>query len=188
MTRFFYDTEFLEDGRIIELISIGIVTEHGDRYYAINGAMSRTSIALHPWLSENVLPYLPRNDRGELDLLHPDVKARSTIAAEIESFIIEHGSDYRRGNELWAYYGAYDHVTLCQLWGRMIDLPRCVPMFTNDLMQLWQLAGRPEKPSKGNEHHALADAEWNLELYKACREALIARELDLDPDGSVWQR
>src|SRR4051812_11038169 len=33
--KYFYDTEFLEDGQTIELISIGIVAEDGREYYAV---------------------------------------------------------------------------------------------------------------------------------------------------------
>ena len=35
--RYFYDTEFLEDGHTIELVSLGIVDETGERaYYAVS--------------------------------------------------------------------------------------------------------------------------------------------------------
>ena len=34
--RFFYDSEFIEDGRTIELISIGVVAEDGREYYAVS--------------------------------------------------------------------------------------------------------------------------------------------------------
>ena len=34
--RYFYDTEFIEDGRTIELISIGVVAEDGREYYAVS--------------------------------------------------------------------------------------------------------------------------------------------------------
>jgi len=34
--RFFYDTEFIDNGRTIELISIGVVSEDGREYYAIS--------------------------------------------------------------------------------------------------------------------------------------------------------
>lgn len=39
MTIYCYDTEFLEDGSTIELISIGIVCEDGREYYAVNSDM-----------------------------------------------------------------------------------------------------------------------------------------------------
>ena len=45
--------------------------------------------------------------------------------------------------ELWAWYAAYDHVVLAQLWGPMPALPREIPRFTKDLRQLWDDRGRP---------------------------------------------
>lgn len=35
MTRYDYDCEFLEDGKTIALISIGIVADDGRTYYAV---------------------------------------------------------------------------------------------------------------------------------------------------------
>lgn len=37
--------------------------------------------------------------------------------------------------ELYGYYSAYDHVALCWLFGKMIDLPTGFPMYTIDLKQ-----------------------------------------------------
>lgn len=36
----------------------------------------------------------------------------------------------------YSYYGAYDHVALCWLFGKMIDLPKGFPMYTIDLKQM----------------------------------------------------
>ena len=34
--RYFYDCEFIEDGRTIELVSIGVVDETGREFYAVS--------------------------------------------------------------------------------------------------------------------------------------------------------
>ena len=34
--RYFYDTEFIEDGTTIQLVSIGIVSKRGEEYYAVS--------------------------------------------------------------------------------------------------------------------------------------------------------
>ena len=34
--RYFYDCEFIEDGRTIDLVSIGVVAEDGREYYAVS--------------------------------------------------------------------------------------------------------------------------------------------------------
>ncbi len=65
--------------------------------------------------------------------------------------------------ELWAWYAAYDHVALAQLWGPMPALPREIPRFTKDLRQLWDDRGRPPLPDSVEQRHdALVDARHNL--------------------------
>ena len=62
---------------------------------------------------------------------------------------------------LWANYGAYDFVALCQLFGPMIALPEGMPMWTNDLQQEIQRRDIDPKtlPRQADDHHsALADA------------------------------
>ena len=34
--RYFYDCEFVEDGRVVDLVSIGVVDESGREFYAIS--------------------------------------------------------------------------------------------------------------------------------------------------------
>lgn len=38
--------------------------------------------------------------------------------------------------EFYGYYSAYDHVALCWLFGKMMDLPKGFPMYTRDLKQV----------------------------------------------------
>jgi hypothetical protein len=176
--RFWYDCEFLEDGRTIDLISIGIVAEDGREYYAINNDVNWRRVREHPWLMDNVVPHLPQL-HGDWRNIHPawlfdyrapEVKGAGVISHEVEAFI-RAGGDDRADHELWAYYGAYDHVALCQLWGRMIDLPGCVPMWTHDVMQLLDRrdlrhVNLSNVVPQQNEHHALADARWNRDAYE----------------------
>jgi hypothetical protein len=66
--RIFYDCEFIEDGRTIDLISIGMVREDGEELYLVNeeigehgpnsGALYR-KIVRHDFLMRNVVPHLP---------------------------------------------------------------------------------------------------------------------------------
>jgi hypothetical protein len=177
--RYFYDTEFIEDGKTIALISIGIVSSDGREYYAVNRDAPWKRIKRHDWLVQNVVPTLPtlhgdarnhagRGPLGLLDWQSPLVKRRQSIADQVRDFLLAYGETER---ELWAYYSAYDHVALCQLFGTMMDLPDGVPMWTRDLMQVWEQAGKPEKPAQVGEHNALEDARWNQQLYRVCVEA-----------------
>jgi len=159
----YYDTEFLDDGHVIGLISIGLVAEDGREYYAVNWDAPWRGIREHPWLMANVVPHLPQPHgdwinhmprRWLIDLNDPSVKPYGKIAAEVKVFL-----QATPDLELWAWYGAYDHVALAQLWGPMMNLPAGVPMWTNDLKQeAWRL-GNPEVPVQGGAvHNALADA------------------------------
>lgn len=179
--RIFYDTEFIEDGKTIDLISIGMVTEDGREYYAVNSALAdqwgpgrrlRRRIEKNGWLMQNVVPGLPKPS-GDWNLYMPKswlfnyrdpaVKRRDRIAAEVRDFVLGTDPDQVPHVELWAWYGAYDHVVLSQLFGRMIDLPEGMPMWTNDLKQECERLGNPTLPEQPDGiHNALADARHNL--------------------------
>lgn len=159
---FFLDTEFLEDGRTIELISMGMVDLDGREFYAENRFVDINRITNNPWLMANVVPHL----RGAGD---PCIKSPDQIAADLVAFIQSSLPDgaTRDDVRLWGYYPAYDHVLLAQMFGRMIDLPQPIPMFTCDLMQVCDLAGvDPSVVPQVGEHDALADARWNRDLYR----------------------
>lgn len=173
--RFFYDFEFCEDGWSIEPISIGIVSEAGDEYYAVFDDVPIIQVYANDWLVEHVTPYLPiRPVTGpavwppvKLDLTHPDVKKRTTIRAEVEAFLLHPvGATADEDVELWADCGAYDHVALMQLWGAMTEKPARLPYFTHDLMQEHERLGMPELPKQAeNEHHALYDARHDHAVW-----------------------
>lgn len=170
---FFYDCEFLDTGSTIELISLGMVAADGREFYGVRHDAPWHRIVEHDWLMANVVPSLPISltphpESNSFDIAirreHPDVKAitdRAGIAAGVLDLI---GNDpFPR---LWAYYAAYDHVVLAQLWGRMLDLPSNMPMWTHDLKQEQELRGNPQLPKQAEGHHnALADARWNREAY-----------------------
>jgi len=178
--RVFYDFEFLEDGNTIYPIAIGMVNQRGEAYYAVNGDIGRTwkgrkirrRIRKHKFLMENVVPHLPHGygDRRNqipqswlFDYTDRAVKSLDKIADEVLDFLRASGEDL----ELWAYYGAYDYVALCQLWGPMADLPEGVPRFTRDLKQELERLGlsSAQMPTqKGTAHNALADARWNRDV------------------------
>ncbi len=56
--RYFYDCEFVEDGRTIDLISIGVVCEDGREYYAVSAEFDPSRAGA--WVRRHVLPHLPR--------------------------------------------------------------------------------------------------------------------------------
>lgn len=140
--RIFFDTEFIEDGHTIDLVSFGGVKEDGETYYAISSEFKEEKA--NEWVRENVLAQLEPIVR----------KSRAQIAADIIEFVGEKP-------EFWAYYADYDWVVLCQLYGTMMDLPKGWPMFCLDIKQEAYLGGFTLPKQESGEHNALADAQWN---------------------------
>lgn len=173
--RYFFDNEFFEDGRTIELISIGIVCADGREYYACsnefhpNGGrqwlryLAWSEETGDRWLLDNVFPQLPLPTS-------PLWKDRDRIREDILAFVAGTTPEW------WAYFADYDWIVLCQLFGRMIDLPRGWPKLCFDLKQE-QVRTRVELPKQTvGEHNALCDARW---LRDAC-DMVFSREVGRD--------
>ena len=153
--RFFYDCEFIEDGRTIDLVSIGMVDEAGREFYAVSTEFDGSRAI--GWVRRNVLDKLPPP-------ADPVWRSLEQIRTYLLAFLLQPSEPI----ELWAWMAAYDHVALCQLWGDMRALPRAIPRFTHELRQRWEDAGCPElPPSPPDRHDALADARHNLARWRA---------------------
>lgn len=181
--KYFYDMEFIEDGETIDLLSIGVVCEDGREFYAQN-TDCRLDLA-SDWVKENVFPHLQELDIDG-DYAHyrytegpwepspdktissrpiypvPPWMCREEIRDALLAFV---GDDEP---EWWGYYSAYDHVALCQLFGKMIDLPKGWPFYTKDLKQFCVSLGDPDlrQVSTEGHHSALYDARWNKRVWE----------------------
>ena len=184
---YWLDTEFIEDGKTIDLISIGIVAEDGREYYAVNNECNFCNAS--PWVWENVLA--PMGVYKPLRYVNPSdpstslntkqtllaAKSKTAIREDISWFLC--GGDFKKEGqtvdgdlplkespEIWAYYSAYDWVAFCQLFGTMMDLPKGYPMYCRDIKQECDRLGNPELPKQGKgKHNALADARWNRDAW-----------------------
>ncbi|RUM45831.1 MAG: 3'-5' exoribonuclease [Desulfocapsa sp.] len=155
--RLWFDTEFIEDGKTIDLISIGVVREDGQMLYATNIECNKESAC--DWVKENVLPHV--------DVV-PSFNGNTTVklnatSKEIASSMVEFCGEKP---EIWAYYADYDWVVLCQLFGTMMDLPDGWPMYCRDVKQLCDYFGNPKLPKQEkHQHNALADAVWTRNAW-----------------------
>lgn len=147
--RFWFDTEFHDDGNTIELISIAIVSEDDSEYYAESYEYDATR-ATH-WIREHVLPYLAQTNQ----------RSRKEICKDIQQFIdraLEHERE-PSAPEFWSYCGEYDWVVLRQLYGDLLAWPKAWPLFSMDIAQ-WQVHLRMSELPKqtDGQHNALSDA------------------------------
>ncbi len=141
----------------------------------------RASLDRYIAYERNVFPRPSINFVG-VDTTSALVKPKWVIANEVREFLV--GDLTPAGEldgqpfyfdtdlpELWADHAAYDHVALAQLWGRMIDLPKGLPMYTNDLQQALRNTPAGFEPPKQVEglHNALADAHHVLNVLRELR-------------------
>lgn len=184
--KYFLDCEFIDTGSTIDLISIGIVCEDGRELYL-------QSVEFDPdkadyWIQKNVLDNLMQcpvtHDCGmEVDLryhaaTHGECGSGRTgvftchwrslhhIRSEVLAFLdpIKYGKP-----ELWGWCSGYDFVALCQLFGKMTNLPRGYPHYICDFQYV--LDGRhisdDQLPQQeGSVHNALEDARHLKKLWE----------------------
>lgn len=200
-----FDTEFIDDGKTIELVSIGLVDDEDRFYYAVNKEVDQERILRHAFLRDQVWPKLPLReletgyaltlregeyDRNtiipspgqpveiwvnhELNTDHFHSRTKDVIRKQVLEFLVPQGWDAAKDGpavDLWAWFAAYDHVVLAQLFGPMVALPPGVPMRTGDLAQEAARLGVPKESmppqDEAFKHHALADADhdWVIKRH-----------------------
>lgn len=154
---YYLDTEFDEDGKTIELISIAIVCEDGRQLHAVSSEFDPTRC--NDWVKANVLPHLPDST--------PECRwrTRQEIRDAVRTFVGDDPSPV-----FWAYYAAYDWVVFCQLFGTMVKLPDGFPMMCMDLKQYAIHLGIANildaVPMLTTAHDALNDALWNQDAHR----------------------
>lgn len=210
--KYYFDTEFIEGAQpkkflgytygwtkpTIDLISVGIVREDGKSLELLSKDFNLDWAWKDKWIVDNVLVKLyrslPSSTKVQLDFNKATMrwimdvygKSNKEIAKKIGEFV---GKD--NSPEFYAYYADYDWVVFCQLFGKMIDLPKNFPYYCRDLKQMldsavmerhavenWHSKGvgltayfemlkkHKDYPIETNEHSALADAQWNVRLHE----------------------
>lgn len=151
--RFWIDTELHDNGKYIELISLGAVAADGREFYAISTEFDPAGVT--PWVQQHVLPFLePRTS--------PVWQPLSAIAEAFLAFVGDEPAEF------WSYIATYDWYLVTRLLPDGLDgLPDNWPFECWDLHQwAWQL-GHPQLPAHaGPVHHALADAHWHRQVYE----------------------
>lgn len=179
--KYFLDTEFIDDGKTIELISIALVCENGNELYLQN--VDCDFKKANDFVGRNVYPKLMHFNMGEQKRScksrdwrfngparcndeHCVWRTKKEIVADISAF-----TNGLEPPEFWAWFADYDWVALCQLHGPMSDLPSHYPHFCHDLVQFWYDKGTPVLPKleESKRHNALIDARWVKEAYSFLR-------------------
>ncbi|MFJ8043760.1 hypothetical protein ACIRBX_24990 [Kitasatospora sp. NPDC096147] len=158
--RIFYSATCVDFGDRLSLVSLGLVRDDGQMYYAVNKALSAANVRADRRLRDTVAPHLPWRPThpDRLNHQHADVKDPRRIAAEVSAFL-----SAAPDPELWSWDAARPHLLLDHLLGRFDAWPAGLPEWTTSLRQevLRLGLGAQDRPAHGGRpHHALDDAEY----------------------------
>jgi hypothetical protein len=139
------------------------------------------------------------------NLINKYGKTNKQIAEEIKNFVyykinmfnknevLKEGTFVKENIKFYSYFGSYDWVVFCQLFGKMIDLPIGFPKYCFDLKQeldrkanvyddhfmfgkenfetkLSYIKNKSNYPKQSKDHNALADARFNKQLHQFLNE------------------
>lgn len=172
--RYFFDTEFIEHATGIQLVSIGIVCETGESFYAESCSFDER--LADEWVQNNVLSKLRYYKNTPIGSKWSPVTSQVHVfgpEAFIRDELLQWLNVEKDGYpEFYAYYAAYDWVIFARIFGRLIEKPEHFPMWVIDLKQMMWERGLSKEWKQQNisdpqgEHDALVDAKWNKELYE----------------------
>ena len=177
--RFYLDTEFIDDGQAIALISIGLMAEDGRKFYAESTEFDPSKA--DDWVKANVIDPLWSRQEGKdkfnkwgKDGGEGGFLSRREIASSLVSFLGE-------SPQIWGEWCSYDWVAFCQLFGngKMIDLPTGYPYRCRDVVQLCEdslglsTEAWPKSLETEGNHNALLGAETVKARYDWCQSARL---------------
>lgn len=173
--RYYFDTEFNENVRPIDLISIGVVNNEGKELYIINEQFAffdaykissdKESFqylnSCNDWVKTNVLPILfSTAPNGDENL------SMTGNMQGIKNALVDFVANDPYP-EFWAYYGHYDWYLITRMFGSFDKMPKNWPQACYDLHQFAKHHGMSRKlPKKLEpEHNALVDARWTKQAF-----------------------
>lgn len=179
--KIFMDQEFTGLHQYTTQISIGMVTEFGDTFYAELTDYDENQVT--EWIVDNVIDNLYLTDEhcklGE-DKFNVRIKGDSkTVKEAMEDWFEDIMDVYEdKEIEMWGDCMAYDWVLFCQIFGHAFNIPLYINYIPFDICTLFKMAGvdpdiNREKfagmGSKKEKHNALHDAL----VVKACFDKVV---------------
>jgi hypothetical protein len=178
-TKIFFDTEFTGLHQNTTLISIGLVAESGETFYAEFADYDQSQV--DEWIDENVISklHLPI---GTLDMVNDsEWKGRGPkefILPALRSWLAKFEQI-----EIWSDCLSYDWVLFCQLFGHAFKIPKNVYYIPFDICTLFKVKGIDPDISReqfafgevyqevlNKKHNALQDAN----IIKMCYQKLMS--------------
>ena len=169
------------------LLSIGLITDTGETFYA---ELTDYDVAqLNAWLEYEVMPYLKLHE--QIDGVHgivSDTKEAFVMVGDME-MLKKHLTEWLEvlgPVEIWSDCLAYDWVLFCEIFGGAFDVPSNVYYIPMDICTMFHMKGidpdisrekfvAEELTASGLEikkHHALFDAM----VIKMCHDKMTQED------------
>lgn len=174
MKKIFFSTEFTELTKNGQLLSIGFVTEEGEKFY---GEISDYNVAnMDDWTKRNVLPKMLKEKITELEDKNTEVfyGSKEELAKKVEIWLRTHKSGMEI-IQMVADVCQYDWVLFQDLFGGGFEMPMFIYYIPLDLSSILWTKGlvldinREEfvdHNSTNNKYNALEDALVCKKVYE----------------------
>lgn len=185
MRKIFFDTEFTGLHQNTTLVSIGLVSDEGERFYAELTDYDETQC--DDWITKNVLDHLLLSGNSELEkelkydgMTTTVIGSKEDVRAELNEWLNGFGDDIQLVSDVCHY----DMVLLCDLIADgAVLLPQFINPFCHDICQdISMILNISEKAAfdisreqlltdrgialpKGQKHNALYDAQVIKAIY-----------------------
>lgn len=166
----FFDTEFTGLHQTTTLISIGMVAEDSQEFYA--ELYDYDEAQIDDWLQKNVIDNLLIQSKDDLQGEFWFTGTSRYIASALEKWLAQFDHV-----EMWSDCLAYDWVLFNQLFGHAFNIPKNVYYIPFDLCTLFKVCGidpdiSREEFSGMNDGVQKHNALWDAKVIKACYEKL----------------
>ena len=182
--KIFFDTEFTGLHKGTSLISIGLISEYGDEFYA--ELTDYDKFQIDGWLQDNVIDNLLILNNGEYAAkiaMYGNTEGeigcagnKEFIKGQLKCWLESMSRKYGDKVEMWSDCLAYDWVLFNDLFGHAFNIPKNVYYIPFDICTLFKIKGIDPDISRegfagidGQKHNALHDAK----VIKACYEKLM---------------
>lgn len=178
-TNIYFDTEFTGLHQKTTLLSIGLINEYGDTFYAEFNDADYTQV--DKWLSDNVIANLKYNEHDTFfDDSDPGVIQIKDSASVIKLALTDWLGRFDEV-EMWSDCLCYDWVLFNNIFGTAFDIPKNVYYIPFDLSSAFRMKGIDPDISREEyagdfetivpyeKHNAL----WDAVVIKACCDKLM---------------
>ena len=171
MTKIFFDTEFTGLHQGTTLISLGMVAESGEIFYAEFTDYDKSQV--DGWLKENVIDklFLTMSEGTKYFTSDGHSKAKGDTVY-IREFLNEWFAQFDKV-EIWSDCLSYDWVLFCQIFGHAFNIPRNIYYIPFDICTLFKANGidpdiNREEFSELKEGAKKHNALWDAKVIQAC--------------------